>query len=414
VKRRFLIALALVVALAALPVAVYAYDSAHEQHIAAGIEVAGVPIGGLTASEAQGRLRRDLAAPLRRDITVRAAGKRLVLRASESRPRIDPDLVIARALRRSRAGNAWERTLRDLTGDEMALRLRAPVGYSRRAVTRLVERAAQEIDRRPRDAGVRASARGLRVVRALNGRRLDRRRLRHALAMALRDPTRSATVVAAARNVRPAVPTSRVEQRYPHYLVVDRDNFKLKYYRQLRMARTYDIALGQVGFETPTGLYHIQNKAIDPAWSVPNKPWAGALAGRVIPPARRTRSRLAGSASTTGRASTGLTTRPRSGHAPRTVACACASPRSSGSTARSRSARRCTSTDESAPVGALVQESSPRDEASKLLLRCLLHLVGQPNSPPLPGGGDTGEPGPIGANGRVCGRAQLSLREPVS
>jgi lipoprotein-anchoring transpeptidase ErfK/SrfK len=28
----------------------------------------------------------------------------------------------------------------------------------------------------------------------------------------------------------------------------------------------------------------VQNKAVNPSWFVPNKPWAGSLAGKVIPP----------------------------------------------------------------------------------------------------------------------------------
>jgi lipoprotein-anchoring transpeptidase ErfK/SrfK len=43
------------------------------------------------------------------------------------------------------------------------------------------------------------------------------------------------------------------------------------------------VAIGQVGFDTPAGLYHIQNKAVNPAWSVPNSGWAGDLAGTVVP-----------------------------------------------------------------------------------------------------------------------------------
>ena len=43
------------------------------------------------------------------------------------------------------------------------------------------------------------------------------------------------------------------------------------------------MAFGQAGFDTPAGLYHIQNKAVNPAWSVPKKPWAGSLAGTVVP-----------------------------------------------------------------------------------------------------------------------------------
>jgi lipoprotein-anchoring transpeptidase ErfK/SrfK len=36
--------------------------------------------------------------------------------------------------------------------------------------------------------------------------------------------------------------------------------------------------------DTPAGLYNIANKAVDPAWHVPNSDWAGSLAGQSIPP----------------------------------------------------------------------------------------------------------------------------------
>ncbi len=48
--------------------------------------------------------------------------------------------------------------------------------------------------------------------------------------------------------------------------------------------RTYRIAVGKLGLETPAGLYHIQSKQIDPTWYVPSSAWAGDLAGKVVPP----------------------------------------------------------------------------------------------------------------------------------
>ncbi len=38
------------------------------------------------------------------------------------------------------------------------------------------------------------------------------------------------------------------------------------------------------GLETPAGLHKIEWEQVDPPWYVPNKAWAGALAGKVIPP----------------------------------------------------------------------------------------------------------------------------------
>jgi lipoprotein-anchoring transpeptidase ErfK/SrfK len=91
-------------------------------------------------------------------------------------------------------------------------------------------------------------------------------------------------VEARVKTVGPRVTMAELSDRYPYFLIVDRPRFRLHLYRRLRRAKTYVVAIGKSGSETPQGLYRIQNKAVNPSWSVPNKPWAGALAGRVIPP----------------------------------------------------------------------------------------------------------------------------------
>ena len=59
-------------------------------------------------------------------------------------------------------------------------------------------------------------------------------------------------------------------------LVADRANFRLNLYEKLKLAKSYTVAVGALGFDTPAGLYHIQNKAVDPAWHVPESDWAGS------------------------------------------------------------------------------------------------------------------------------------------
>ncbi len=76
---------------------------------------------------------------------------------------------------------------------------------------------------------------------------------------------------------------AQLADKYPTLLVADRINFKLRFYKRLELVKEYTVAVGAVGFDTPAGLYHIQNKAVDPAWSVPNSDWAGDLAGTVVP-----------------------------------------------------------------------------------------------------------------------------------
>jgi lipoprotein-anchoring transpeptidase ErfK/SrfK len=90
-------------------------------------------------------------------------------------------------------------------------------------------------------------------------------------------------VTAQVDEVQPEVTTAELAEQYPTYLTVDRSSFQLRLWEDLELTKTYTIAVGAVGFDTPAGVYNIQNKAVDPAWSVPNSDWAGDLAGTVVP-----------------------------------------------------------------------------------------------------------------------------------
>ena len=78
--------------------------------------------------------------------------------------------------------------------------------------------------------------------------------------------------------------TEEVAERYPSYLTLDRANFTLRLYRDLELTRTYTVAVGAEGLETPEGTYEIQAMEEEPTWYVPESDWAGDLAGQVIPP----------------------------------------------------------------------------------------------------------------------------------
>ena len=78
--------------------------------------------------------------------------------------------------------------------------------------------------------------------------------------------------------------TSQLEAKYPAYIIIDRHSHILRFYEHLKPSRSYPIAVGKQGLETPGGLYDVQWKETNPSWHVPNSPWAGELAGKTIPP----------------------------------------------------------------------------------------------------------------------------------
>ena len=78
--------------------------------------------------------------------------------------------------------------------------------------------------------------------------------------------------------------TEKLAARYPTIITVDRDRFRLTLFKDLRKAKTYRIAVGAAGLETPAGTYSINDKQTNPTWHVPDSDWAGKLAGKSIPP----------------------------------------------------------------------------------------------------------------------------------
>lgn len=108
--------------------------------------------------------------------------------------------------------------------------------------------------------------------------------LARAIGVELLRPESNHVVQAPVAKTPAKVTLGELPQEYRHLLVVDRDRFTLRFSRRLRLAESYRIAVGQVGLETPAGLYRIRAKAVNPPWQVPNKSWAGELAGQTIPP----------------------------------------------------------------------------------------------------------------------------------
>ena len=78
--------------------------------------------------------------------------------------------------------------------------------------------------------------------------------------------------------------SGELADKYPVYLTVDRGGFQLRLWKHLKLAKSYPIAVGQAGLETPAGSYTINDKQVNPYWHVPDSAWAGKLAGKVIPP----------------------------------------------------------------------------------------------------------------------------------
>jgi len=83
---------------------------------------------------------------------------------------------------------------------------------------------------------------GVAVAAALLRRRIERTlvspRARRLLEVPIRHP-------------RPQVNAALLRRRYPSFIAIDRAAFRLRLFSHLRLARSYPIAVGQLGLQTP-------------------------------------------------------------------------------------------------------------------------------------------------------------------
>jgi lipoprotein-anchoring transpeptidase ErfK/SrfK len=281
-KSKFaVIATALVAAMAMA--GAYLYDRSQDGKIANGVTIDGIAVGGMDAEDAEGKLRRELLRPLDRPLRAKFGGQSWKLSPAALKVRADVHGAVAEAVAASREGDVLTRLGRYVGGDEVELELSADFAYSRSAINKFVRRVAADLDQEPRDAAVDPGADELEVVASQPGRKVRDNRLERRLREAVVGGG-SRTVTVHVHETKPEVTTAEVARRYPSYLTLDRGSFTLRLWEDLKLTRTYTVAVGQEGLETPEGLYEIQVKEENPIWHVPESDWAGDLAGQTIPP----------------------------------------------------------------------------------------------------------------------------------
>jgi hypothetical protein len=261
--------LALLVALPAclLVLSAPASGQAPGPRIKPGISTVGIDLSGLTVPEAAARLDQLLAPRYQGDLILGAAGRPWPLTMAEAKLKLDSVRTAKRALY-AKAG---------VTAVNPAL------VHSRAAVRDFVERVAARVRKAPRNATIRITIRHIFRAHSRSGRGLPVKATRAAIDAALDDPAAPRTVHMRLTRVAPKVTFGSLARVYNTVLTIDRPHFKLRLFKRLKFRKSYPIAVGMAGLDTPAGRYAIQSKQVNPAWHVPNAAWAGSLAGQVIP-----------------------------------------------------------------------------------------------------------------------------------
>jgi lipoprotein-anchoring transpeptidase ErfK/SrfK len=240
-------------------------------------------VGGLTSDQAKHKLKARLVDPLDKPVTVTFAGTKYTLSPDKLQVHADIDGMVESALDASRSGGFPVRVWRYATGGSVDREITPQIAYSANALDQFVAQVAQQVNRKPQDATIAPTPSSLNKVPGKDGVSVLTDTLRSRVRSAIESP-RHRTVAALVRRTKPQVTTDELAQKYPVYLTIDRGAFQLRLWKNLKLVKTYTIAVGQQGLETPAGIYTINDRQVNPSWHVPDSAWAGSLAGQVIPP----------------------------------------------------------------------------------------------------------------------------------
>ncbi|MGZ5323978.1 MAG: L,D-transpeptidase family protein [Solirubrobacterales bacterium] len=271
-------------ALLLLAVGVYAYDESQKDRIAPGVTIGGVDVGGMSTDDARTAIQEELVAPLQKPVVVSFGPDEYKLSPKRLDHDADVDGMVDEALERTREGGIVERVSRYVRGGELDADVAPRIGYSDEAVDRFVAELAEEINRDPQDASIEPSGDTLTPTPGEKGRELRENEVRKAIVAEIEEPGSGDEIVARAVKTEPEITTDELAEAYPTYLTVDRGEFTVRLFVKLKLAKSYTVAIGASGYDTPTGLYDIESKEVNPTWHVPDSEWAGSLAGQDIPP----------------------------------------------------------------------------------------------------------------------------------
>ena len=220
-------------------------------------------------AEATARLEQTLGPVLAQDVVVTAAGRKFALKPRALGYEFRADNTALRALYAGRA--APPRGGRDAPPAAAT----PSVAYRRKPVWRFVRRVAAAMRIAPRDAQLRIALTRISKVPGRKGRTMAVKPVVGAIEAALADPAVARAVAPELKKLTPKIQTKELAKAYPTVMIIDRNSFRLRLFKRLKIVKRYGVAVGMPRYPTPSGRFAIQTKQVNPTWTAPNSPLGG-------------------------------------------------------------------------------------------------------------------------------------------
>jgi len=234
--------------------------------IAPGVTAGGIDVSNLSVMQAAQKLKVEGRPKVSGALVLGVAGRPWKLKAADAGVKVNGTRTAEAALARGAA-----------PGDVPLV-----VSHDKKAVAAFVAKVARSVGRAPRNATLRITLRKMAVRRAKTGRGLDQAKARAQVNAAYADPVASRTLHQRLSTLRAKTNADDVRRQNRTVITIDKKNFKVRLFKNLKFSKSYGVAVGQPAYPTPSGRFSITTKQVNPVWSVPNSPWAGELQGTTV------------------------------------------------------------------------------------------------------------------------------------
>ena len=244
------------------------YDEHASGRLLPGTVIGGVPVGDLPAGRAVRVLRDRIEAPLHRPLTLQSGDVEVATSPWDLGLRVDVRAAVQRAQGRV-GGNVVTRVWQRLFTHPQRV-VPAQPRWQQTQLDAALRDFADKVRKAPTEGDVDVTNGFLTFSRPKAGTELDLDFSREAVrdAVELGDPV--ARLVT--RDVPPASPDI-----LRHAILVRTGENKLYLYENGLIVKSWPVATGASGYDTPTGHWKIVEKVVDPVWYNPGSAWATGM-----------------------------------------------------------------------------------------------------------------------------------------
>ncbi|HEY5532664.1 MAG TPA: L,D-transpeptidase/peptidoglycan binding protein [Candidatus Anoxymicrobiaceae bacterium] len=241
-----------------------------------GVTIDGVPVGGMTKTQALG-VAKEVAAPLNGDVTVHYADKKFQVDPKAIDFKVHPDTMAAWAYLKGRSEVVPVRMFKRLLGISNSVNVPVIFTYNKAKLNARVSEIAKAVNHEPTSARISVASGAPEIVPSSNGVELNEKATADAVLAALSKKNRDTEVVV--YYLKPDL----TELIIGKIVVIHLTKFRLYLYNKKEYVNDYKVAVGMPQYPTPKGKFHITYKEKNPTW-LPTSEWAKDKKGIPQPP----------------------------------------------------------------------------------------------------------------------------------